>query len=336
MNWQDFHTIITRLTKQSTIPKLNAVGLSTIKLFLGNSSYHVMLNHSIKSSDSLDLVYVHSEQPLSSEESMLIKKLGASSWGYDNMFEITDHYCFVVTSQNHCFVLITVRKDDKIVEGKILEVLKTYVTVWSGLLDTLYFYQRDYLTGLLNRGILIDAINGNAFDSNVFEDGTEEKPPLERRLDHQLDETHAIALIDIDNFKQINDRWGHSIGDEVLIKLASLMELSFRDHDLLCRYGGEEFAVYLRFITKRNCEEILQRFCQRVAESVFPKVGHVTVTIGYSLTYPGVLASELVDRADKALYFGKENGKNQVNSAEEHIEMINSGIVLDAGEIDLF
>eukprot|EP00487_Bulimina_marginata_P012958 TRINITY_DN9606_c0_g1_i1.p1 TRINITY_DN9606_c0_g1~~TRINITY_DN9606_c0_g1_i1.p1 ORF type:complete len:125 (+),score=53.87 TRINITY_DN9606_c0_g1_i1:132-506(+) len=109
------------------------------------------------------------------------------------------------------------------------------MAAWSNQLSTLYFYQRDGLTGLLNRNVLLDAISGGAFDSSTF-DSLETAKSQERRESMQLPESNSVALIDIDNFKKVNDTWGHSIGDEVLIKLAEIMENSFRDCDahVLC------------------------------------------------------------------------------------------------------
>lgn len=335
MNWNQIHQIFVKLSSQTAIPQLNSIGLEASRKLLGASSYRIYVNHAVKGDESLSIAYVNNSSELTEEEMELAEKLGRSSWGYDNVYETDEFYNFLVNSQNHCFCLVTVRKDESQPSLQVIEVIRTMVSMWSRLLSTLYFYQRDALTGLLNRSILIESINGSAFDSSTF-DALEKDDFSERREHIHLPESNAVALIDIDNFKQVNDNWGHTIGDEVLIKMAHLMEVTFRECDVICRYGGEEFAVYLRYVSKTKAHEILERFRKRVAESVFPKVDKITVSIGYTLTFPGILASELIERADAALYYAKEHGKDQVVAAEDHQQLWSSTGNFDIGEIELF
>jgi diguanylate cyclase (GGDEF)-like protein len=324
------------MLSQMAIPLFNSIGLEATKQLAGSSSFRIYVNHSVKGDEDLSVAYVHNNEPECDEEKDLAAKLGRSSWGYDHVYNTDDFVHFIVSSQNHCITLLSLQKNEHFPKSQVIEVLRTLVTMWSRLLDTLYFYQRDSLTGLLNRNILFDTINGSNFDNSIFEDSSLMTGQRERRQGIGLPETHAVALIDVDNFKQVNDTWGHSIGDEVLIKLANLMELTFRDCDVVCRYGGEDFAVYLRYVSRSKAQEILTRFRTRVEESVFPKVEKVTVTIGYTLTFPGILASELVERADSAMYYGKQHGKNQVVAAEDHQQLWSSTANFDIGEIELF
>ena len=335
MNWNQIHQIFVKLSSQTAIPQLNSIGLEASRKLLGNASYRIYVNHAVKGDESLSVAYVNNTKSLTEEEQELADKLGRSSWGFDHVYETEEFYYFLVNSQNHCFCLISVYRDESLPSPQGIEVLRTMVSMWSRLLSTLYFYQRDALTGLLNRSILIESINGSAFDSSTF-DSLDSIDGPDRREHIHLPESNAVALIDIDNFKQVNDSWGHTIGDEVLIKMAHLMEVTFRECDVICRYGGEEFAVYLRYVSKAKAFEILDRFRKRVAESVFPKVDKVTVSIGYTITFPGILASELIERADAALYFGKGNGKNQVVAAEDHQQLWSSTGNFDIGEIELF
>ena len=335
MNWNQIHQIFVKLSSQTAIPQLNSIGLEASRKLLGGASYRIYVNHAVKGDESLSIAYVKNSAELSEEEKDLADKLGRSSWGYDNVVETQDFYYFLVNSQNHCFCLISLARDENLPKPQSIEILRTMVTMWSSLLSTLYFYQRDALTGLLNRSILVESINGSSFDSSTF-DANSEQSSSERREHIHLPESNAVALIDIDNFKQVNDTWGHTIGDEVLIKMAHLMEVTFRECDVICRYGGEEFAVYLRYVSKAKAHEILERFRIRVAESVFPKTDKITVSIGYTITFPGILASELIERADAALYYAKGNGKDQVVAAEDHQQLWNSGGNFDIGEIELF
>lgn len=335
MNWSQIHQIFVKLSSQTGIPQLNSIGLEASRKLLGNSSYRVYVNHAVKGDESLSIAYVHNVNMVSDEEIELADKLGRSSWGYDNVYETEGFYYFLVNSQNHCFCLISIAKDENLPKPQTIEIIRTMVTMWSKMLCTLYFYQRDSLTGLLNRNILLESINGSAFDSSTFDD-FEGNGPAERREHIHLPESNAVALIDIDNFKAVNDTWGHTIGDEVLIKMAHLMEVTFRECDVICRYGGEEFAVYLRYVSRSKAHEILDRFRTRVAESVFPKVENITVSIGYTITFPGILASELIERADTALYYAKGHGKDQVVAAEDHQQLWSNNGNFDIGEIELF
>ena len=118
-------------------------------------------------------------------------------------------------------------------------------------------------------------------------------------------------MIDIDHFKRVNDRFGHLYGDEVLILMANLLRTSFRAYDRIFRFGGEEFVVLLRSATEGKALQVLERFREKVQAYDFPQVGQVTVSIGFASIGAGA-PIEIVGRADQALYFAKEHGRNQV------------------------
>src|SRR5213076_2390666 len=90
-----------------------------------------------------------------------------------------------------------------------------------------------------------------------------------------------LAVVDIDHFKRVNDKFGHLYGDEVLILIANLLQSSFRAHDRVFRFGGEEFVVLLRSTTLDNARKIIDRFRVNVEAYVFPQVGTVTVSVGF-------------------------------------------------------
>lgn len=129
-----------------------------------------------------------------------------------------------------------------------------------------------------------------------------------------------LGVVDIDKFKRINDNFGHLFGDEVLIRVADLMRKSFRGSDKLFRFGGEEFIILLRFVSAENAELVFERFRAAVEEHEFPQVGQVTCSLGYVQIDPTLTPAEIVGRADEALYFCKENGRNQINRYESLVE----------------
>lgn len=121
----------------------------------------------------------------------------------------------------------------------------------------------------------------------------------------------SLLLIDIDDFKRINDRYGHQKGDEVLVRLSNLINLSLRDLDVCARFGGEEFMVLLPHTRVHLAKEIAGRIRESI-ETSFSDQLKVTVSIGIS-TYSGTMTkTELIKNADDALYISKHEGKNRV------------------------
>ncbi|HAZ99656.1 MAG TPA: GGDEF domain-containing protein [Halomonas sp.] len=123
----------------------------------------------------------------------------------------------------------------------------------------------------------------------------------------------SIMMIDIDHFKQLNDRWGHLQGDSVLKQLATLAQSLLRCEDMIARLGGEEFMVVLPLTSLQQCHKLADRLRQTIAEHDFGiGQGRVTLSIGvaeYRLGEPLVC---LIERADRALYSAKEVGRDCV------------------------
>ena len=129
-----------------------------------------------------------------------------------------------------------------------------------------------------------------------------------------------LAALDIDFFKRVNDAYGHLYGDEVLLLFANLMRESFRDYDKLFRFGGEEFIVILCSTDCAGACTTFERFRRRVEDHTFPQVGKITVSIGVTEICGKVVPLEILEHADEALYYAKDNGRNQVCHYEGLIE----------------
>lgn len=125
----------------------------------------------------------------------------------------------------------------------------------------------------------------------------------------------SILLFDIDNFKGINDRLGHNVGDECLKRLAYLVRISKRDQDHLIRLGGDEFLVVLPNLNTADALKVGERFVTAIRTNTQPQF---TVSMGVS-TYPsnGLTLEAIIEAADKGLYVAKERGKNQIAYAPE-------------------
>ncbi len=130
------------------------------------------------------------------------------------------------------------------------------------------------------------------------------------------DEQGTFILIDLDNFKVINDTHGHQVGDEVLIQVATLIKTNIRESDVGARWGGEELAIYLPKVSLETGVEIAKRLVEKVAELSNP---HVTVSCGVSYWNKEKIDTTkfLFKRADEALYVAKRTGKNKVVTQEE-------------------
>jgi len=186
--------------------------------------------------------------------------------------------------------------------GALVDAL---VAVYANHQSLLNHQQRDGLTGLYNR-VALQNWMGKALHS---------EENIERRASDDVP-LGCFAMLDIDFFKRINDSRGHLYGDEVLLVFADLMRESFRFNDLLFRYGGEEFAAVLSDTDLDTALVVLERFRETVAQYKFAQLNQMTVTIGVAQVTPQLAPDMLVDRADKALYYGKHHGRNQVHAYE--------------------
>jgi len=156
----------------------------------------------------------------------------------------------------------------------------------------------DGLTGLLNR---------STFDKEL------------RALCKKSDVSIALIMFDLDHFKQLNDTFGHVVGDKVLQFFSSLLKKHASDNHLAARYGGEEMAMILFDVSQHQAAKIAEEVRAELADSNLKQknngqtLGQTTVSAGVSLFQLGDTPNSLIDRADKALYVSKENGRNQVN-----------------------
>ena len=126
--------------------------------------------------------------------------------------------------------------------------------------------------------------------------------------------TAGLAVIDLDHFKQVNDTHGHAVGDKVLQSFAQIARESLRDHDLLGRFGGEEFILLIHQADANLLQQCVERIRQRFAETCFaglPEDYRCTLSAGLSLIRPGDKLEVRIRQADMALYAAKANGRNQ-------------------------
>lgn len=132
----------------------------------------------------------------------------------------------------------------------------------------------------------------------------------------QLNRPSALLLLDVDFFKRINDTHGHEAGDAVLVTLAATITQTLRETDDLGRWGGEEFVILASGCNLTDGGALAERVRQAVAAADFGPVGQVTISVGVSQWQPGDNRKSLVERADKAMYGAKEEGRNRVKTEQ--------------------
>ena len=127
--------------------------------------------------------------------------------------------------------------------------------------------------------------------------------------------TFSVAFLDIDHFKYINDTFGHVAGDKTLVAVGKLFSKNTRSVDVVGRWGGEEFVILLPGLSLAQAREAIERLRELVAEHPFKKVRHLTASFGVAEYRPGEPLETLLQRADRALYQAKAEGRNQVVTA---------------------
>ncbi len=166
---------------------------------------------------------------------------------------------------------------------------------------------------------ITDGLTG-LFNHRYFQQAIQNEIERAERQDQKL----SLLIMDIDHFKNFNDTFGHPAGDFVLKSLAGLLRSNARKIDILTLYGGEEFAALLPGIDARNARKTAERWRKSVQRSAFKWQGKsfaITLSIGFA-TYPEAATTkvEMIDKADRALYEAKENGRNQVRQWDEERE----------------
>ncbi len=122
----------------------------------------------------------------------------------------------------------------------------------------------------------------------------------------------SVIMIDIDYFKSVNDTFGHQVGDSVLKQFAKILKENIRNTDFIGRWGGEEFLIVCPETSEENATTLALNLRKQIEETLFEKVGHKTMSVGVAQIKEEMDLDNLINNADKALYFAKENGRNQV------------------------
>lgn len=173
-------------------------------------------------------------------------------------------------------------------QKKLIYPLRNALAFWQ----LQHMAMRDPLTGIGNRNLFDDAINRQLLNSERYQ------------------EPFVLMLLDLDNFKQVNDRYGHLSGDDVLISFVDLVQNCLRGSDQLFRFGGDEFAILLEKEAIATADMVANRISQAINQHPLFLRYNVSTSIGCAAFEVGDTATSLFARADKALYAAKDAGKN--------------------------
>jgi len=304
---------------------LNPSGLRILKIDMKHQPYRELVYNNTQCIVNIDNIHISGE--------LVLTITGMLSSGDRNRSiktgnDLTEIYHIHRTRALHVFLIITTKEP---MSKPNYYLVAGMLQIYRNFCEVLRDGQTDQLTGLYNRKTFDDSIN-KVF--SLLPENSEGYP--EEKRDTKCS-GYWLVMVDIDHFKNVNDKFGHLYGDEVLILLAQTMMTSFREEDMLFRFGGEEFVFVLRSPDQAGCRIALDRFRTTVEKRDFPQVGKITVSIGACRMTRDIYSVTLLDYADKAMYHSKKNGRNQTTFFEDLVE---AGIEkiedIEPGKIVLF
>ncbi|MBO8127568.1 MAG: GGDEF domain-containing protein, partial [Firmicutes bacterium] len=198
--------------------------------------------------------------------------------------------------------VLNIRNDNDMVQWIYIEratefLAQILIATDALLLSLKESVERDPLTGLYNRLALERML------SKLWVNAQTSKTPI------------TVAMLDLDNFKDVNDGYGHMVGDELLKEISFIIRKSLRDGDVVMRYGGEEFIILLPGTDSSGAKKPLERIRKRIEDEAFTEARIKTsVSIG-AAAYPDdrpLSMDEIIEYADAALYKAKARGKNRL------------------------
>lgn len=137
-----------------------------------------------------------------------------------------------------------------------------------------------------------------------------------KQLQQKDGEKYSVAIMDIDNFKDFNDQYGHQAGDQVLRELSEVLQSEIRENDIVARYGGEEFVIYFKVVDQSILSRVISRLMNKIRDLEVDFEGEklkITVSIGVAVNGEGKYSAErLIKQADTALYIAKGAGRDMV------------------------
>lgn len=269
------------------------------------------------------MALIESDQKRFVEDLIGVKKYYYGKRIDSSFIEDSVHY-YVVISQHVSEILDEVFKLSAIVGGLsfvasvlLIRMIMTLTEVHTRRQHELQLLDMNKLledkvearTSELKRMAVTDGLTG-LYNHQYSHDLLEEMIVSSQDVDSNI----TVILLDIDNFKRINDSFGHQVGDNILKEVAQIMQTQIRAGDFVGRYGGEEFLVVLRDCPLESGITIGERMRQRIELEDFDQIDYSVTMSGGLCSWEGESVKELIKRVDKLLYKAKENGRNQIVS----------------------
>lgn len=194
---------------------------------------------------------------------------------------------------------------------EFFSILTTFIIlfIFGYILTARSAFQHKKLTQLASIDPLTRTLNKRSLEETIVN-------KIDTYKEHP--EKSVLMMLDLDNFKRINDTYGHSVGDNVLIEFTKLLEDITREEDTLYRFGGEEFVIISDKTTLEMTQNIAERIRKTIEESLAKEYDHMTVSIGLTEISKIDDKDSWLDRADQALYKAKENGRNKIYVAPKN------------------
>jgi diguanylate cyclase (GGDEF)-like protein len=251
----------------------------------------------------LDLSQTHSMRNL---ESQLNKRIFEVYEQQENYFFALKHLKLYLEIENELRRLETDRQLNAISVERELNRARAEAD-----LERMRRVELGHLVNQLQWQAIHDPLTG-IYNRRYLEKQLAESFAMAKNSDNQL----SVAMIDVDNFKQVNDVYGHAVGDEVLKMMAKLAKEGLRSDDFVARYGGEEFALVIHVDLEKAilvCERLRSRVESHAWHDIHSDL-QVTITVGICSDTQLVNHEKMLDLADEKLYLGKRSGKNQVKA----------------------
>lgn len=227
----------------------------------------------------------------------LSQMIDGISWvNYILMHPLKSHKVKIVHSQKNLIYEVN---------AKVIEIAENYkVVVTFNNINELEEQKR-----VLEKASSTDALTRIA-NRMKFDTILEQQVEMSKRYNHSF----CLILFDIDDFKKVNDLYGHQSGDNILVELSSLVKKSMRKSDTIARWGGEEFAIILPQSRLKTAVKIAEKLCLKIAYHTFEDNLKITCSFGVSEYKKSYDMEGLLKHVDEKLYIAKEKGKDQVRS----------------------
>ncbi|MCZ6818852.1 MAG: sensor domain-containing diguanylate cyclase, partial [Calditrichaeota bacterium] len=226
--------------------------------------------------------------------------------------QVANLECQLLTPLVHCdhrfgLVIIGNKHNNRPYSLAEIDIFTTLTNFLAVALSNARIYKE------MERISLTDPLTG-LFNRRYFDNYLDTEIARAKRFEHPL----SLVMLDVDHFKNYNDQLGHLNGDHLLVSLAEVLTGTVRRSDIVARYGGEEFCIILPEIARDGALVFSERLRNTISAHPFRKRevqpdGHVSISIG-TATYPddAQASNDLVEKADKAMYQAKNNGRNRV------------------------